>query len=178
MLQQPHAGFVLPESPSVDKTTRSFPLGLHRCGQLRAEHSGVDFPAEIPISTSSFPASTTRSHGRCDRGRGVGSSRVFHVLCFPPFSFCTKNREKIIFLTRILGWEGFFWPGTEDLVIVVLLSHGGPCSKYEVCWLPLPPSFTYPVHCSSSPCRAPPQPPLEHLHGRSITKFSPKPDLH
>nr|XP_038033838.1 uncharacterized protein LOC101796699 isoform X2 [Anas platyrhynchos] len=38
-----------------------------------------------------------------------------------------RTGKKIIFLTRILGWKGFSWPSTEDLVIVVLLSHGGPC---------------------------------------------------
>lgn len=104
---------------------------------------------------------------------GFSTCYAFHLSLF-----AERTGKKIIFLTRILGWKGFSWPSTEDLVIMVLLSHRGPCSKYEVCWLPLPPSFTYPVHCSSSPCRAPPQPPLEHLHGRSITKFSPKPDLH
>lgn len=46
--------------------------------------------------------------------QGGGFQQVFPRVMLSTFRFLQKEQgKKIIFLTRILGWKGFFWPGTE-----------------------------------------------------------------
>lgn len=46
--------------------------------------------------------------------QGGGFQQAFPRVMLSTFRFLQKEQgKKIIFLTRILGWKGFFWPGTE-----------------------------------------------------------------
>nr|XP_038033817.1 uncharacterized protein LOC101796699 isoform X1 [Anas platyrhynchos]XP_038033825.1 uncharacterized protein LOC101796699 isoform X1 [Anas platyrhynchos]XP_038033828.1 uncharacterized protein LOC101796699 isoform X1 [Anas platyrhynchos] len=116
----------LPRQRSLQKYIREHLLHAHvGFSAVFSPKRGSSELSSSPSSSRSF-ALHARQQGFGDGGQPKsatrGSPRGRTKSLLPE-----RTGKKIIFLTRILGWKGFSWPSTEDLVIVVLLSHGGPC---------------------------------------------------